>query len=189
MRACSLTWAIYCTTGYECKQHNDAWCLTAALTKQASGRALSYLEVRRGRSPAFYGSVRSTSPRYADWSQMVGVTRSFFPDWRCATRTTSVRGHTWAERIGLWVRHRAVAPTAVPRLDFGRCSSAALVFSARSPRCCSRSASASTPPNRCSRMCTTTTRRTKNCCGLTAPTAMRQRTAHMVTTRRLRGPP
>ena len=46
--------------------YNDAWCLTDASLKQASGRASSYLEVRRGRSPAFYESVRSTSPRYAD---------------------------------------------------------------------------------------------------------------------------
>jgi len=36
---------------------------TAALGKQVSGRAVSYLSVRRGRSPAFYESGRSTTKR------------------------------------------------------------------------------------------------------------------------------
>ena len=37
----------------------------AASGKQVGGRALSYLEVRRGRPPAFYGSGHSTTKRYA----------------------------------------------------------------------------------------------------------------------------
>ena len=46
----------------------------AALGKQVSGRALSYLSVQRGRSPASYGSGHGTTKRYADQREVARVT-------------------------------------------------------------------------------------------------------------------